>query len=255
MPAARWTSHDVLPFSAVALHRLMANEIPAVRLVAFATPEETEAFGNAMTEHSRRTASVAQVTRLGISQYQQGIKGSKAEYFGAAAEARAEYDAIFAASFNPLARVIASLTALGFDAGLMQEPGWGAYFAGTGKVRNGVSPIHVDFSPQDSPDWAVGSLEVQLAWNYYIRVPSSGGELLVWDKQWQPEHDVHQAEGSYWYSPAVVADALELRLAVQPGDVVILNSRNFHAVADSTDRLAYGSFIACHAGGRLGLFS
>jgi len=255
MPASRWSTRDVLPFSAESLRGLIANEVPAVRYAAFATPEETAAFGAAMTEHSRRTSSISQVTRLGISQYQQGVKGSREEYFGAAREARAEYAVIFAASFDPLTRFINALSALGFDAGIMQEPGWGPYFAGTGKVRNGVSPIHVDFSPQDSEGWAVGSLDAQLAWNYYINIPRTGGELLLWDKTWYPEHDIHQAEGSFWYHPTVVADADEVRIAVQPGDVVLLNSRNYHAVAESADRLAYGSFIACYDGGRLGLFS
>jgi hypothetical protein len=217
--------------------------------------EETAAFGAAMLAHSRRTASISQVTRLGISQYEQGVKGSKEAYFRAAAEAREEYATIFASSFNPLARFVDALCALGFDAGLMQEPRWGPYFAGTGKVRNGTTPIHVDFSPQDSPDWAVGSIEAQLAWNFYVNVPTRGGELIVWEKTWQPEDDVHQAEGSYWYYPSVVANVPELRIAAQPGDVVVLNSRNYHAVADSVSRLAYGSFIGHHAGSRLGLFS
>lgn len=255
MLTRRWVTDQVVPFNTEGMRQLIANEVPALRIPAFATPGETTAFGEAIVARSRRTSSVPQVTRLGISQYQQGIMGSKAEYFAAAVEARAEYAAIFAASFDPLSRFIGVLRAEGFDAGVMEEPGWGPYFAGTGKVRNGFSPIHVDFSPQDSPDWAVGALEAQLAWNYYVQVPPSGGELLLWDKVWEPVHDVHQAEESYWYHPTAVEGAPELRVPVQAGEVLILNSRNFHAVAESADRLAYGSFIAVQGGGQLGLFS
>jgi hypothetical protein len=255
MIATHWSSTDVPPVSATTLRQLIANEVPAVRHVAFASPSETAAFGSAMLEGARRSSSVKQVTRLGISQYEQGIRGSKQQYFDAAREAREEYATIFAASFDPLSRFIDLLCGLGFRAGLMEEPGWGPYFAGTGKVRNGESPIHVDFSPQDSAGWAVGTLRAQLAWNYYINVPDTGSELLLWDKLWQPEHDVHQSADSYWYHPSVVEGAIALRIPVSAGDVVILNSRNYHAVASSTDRLAYGSFIACHEGDRLGLFS
>lgn len=250
-----WETDAVQPFSAEAIHRLLANRVPAVRLADFATASETRAFGDAMVHGARRTGSIAEVSRLGISQYQQGIRGSKAGYFAAAEQARAEYAAIFTASFNPLQRFLAALESVGFASDVESEPGFGRYFAGTGKLRNGESPIHVDFSPQDSAGWRVGTLQAQLAWNYYVQVPPSGGELLLWERAWEPSHDALMVPGQYYFPPTVVAGARMLRLPVQPGEVVLLNSRCYHAVAHSENRLAYGSFVAWYGGRALRLFS
>jgi len=131
----------------------------------------------------------------------------------------------------------------------------GNYFAGNGKLRNGYSPIHVDFAPQDSAGWAVAEAGAQLAWNLYLRVPAEGGKLLLWDKYWQPEDDRHQVDDNYFYEDTVVRDARMIRVSVSPGEVIILNSRNFHAVSEARDRLAFGSFISVFEGDRLRLWS
>ena len=250
-----WHTVDVQPFTRESVDRLLRHEVPAVRLASFATPAESQAFADAMLGGARRTGSIAQVARLGISQYQQGVRGSKAAYFAAADEARAEYAAIFAASFNPVQRFIAALEGVGYAAEVEEEPGHGRYFAGTGKLRNGHTPMHVDFSPQDSTGWRVGALQAQLAWNLYLQVPPEGGELLLWERLWQPEDDAWLEPGQYYHRPEVVADARELRLPAVPGEVLILNSRCYHAVSDSENRLAYGSFVAWYGDNRLGLFS
>ncbi len=250
-----WTTTDVPPLTRDSVLQLIDNRVPAVRIDDFATPNEVAELGRELTEHSVRTRSISEVTRLGISQYQQGLRGSKSEYFDTAVRIAPAFEGIFARSFSPVERFVGALRNVGFDTAVMEEPGFGPYWAGTGKLRNGFSPIHVDFAPQDSQGWTIGESVGQLAWNLYLRVPDAGGELLVWDKQWRPEHDVHQAPESYWYTEEVVAGLPRLELAVRPGQIVVLNSRNFHAVADSKDRLAFGSFISVFDDGRLRLWS
>ena len=250
-----WKSTKVAPASGETLRALIDNRVPAVSMSGFATPAEVEALARELTEHSLRTRSITQVTRLGISQYQQGLCGSKQEYFDTARSIAPAFRAIFERSLSPVDRFLSRLRELGFDADVMAEPGFGSYWAGTGKLRNGFSPIHVDFAPQDSEGWAIGESVAQLAWNFYLRVPPTGGELLVWDKLWLPEHDVHQVSDSYYYTDEAVEGVARLEFPVEAGQVVILNSRNFHAVAESEDRLAFGSFISVFDDGRLRLWS
>jgi hypothetical protein len=86
-------------------------------------------------------------------------------------------------------------------------------------------------------------------------VPERGGELLLWDRRWVPEDDIHMVEDNYYYDDAVVRGARMLTVGVQPGEVIIINSRSYHAVAEAEDRLAFGSFISVFADGRLRLWS
>lgn len=250
-----WKSTEIYPLAHATVVELIENKIAGVRISQFATASEVAGFKELLLEKSCRTRSIEQVTRLGISQYQQGIRDSKKEYFRLAKEVRQDFEAIFAQSFSPVRRVIDHFKSAGFDADIMHEPGFGDYFAGSGKLRNGFSPIHVDYAPQDSQGWAVGASQAQLAWNFYLQVPTTGGELLLWDKEWQPEDDVYQVKDNYYYSEEVVKHLPVLKVKVVPGEVVIVNSRCYHAVAESENRLAYGSFISVFPGHKLRLWS
>lgn len=250
-----WKDEKIHPFSHAAVLALIENRVPAVRIEDFASDDEVHRLLEVLLEHACRTRSIKQVTRLGISQYQQGLRDSKESYFAQAKQLSEEFSRLFAQSFAPVQRLIGKLDGVGLDAGIMHEPGLGSYFAGNGKLRNGFSPVHVDFAAQDSDGWAVASARAQLAWNLYLRVPGRGGELLLWDKSWMPEDDVHRDGDNYYYRDTVVRGVPMLRTPVRPGEVILINSRNYHAVADAEDRLAFGSFISVFDDGRLRLWS
>jgi hypothetical protein len=250
-----WKNSKIQELSYPSLLGLINNRIPAIRISAFADARETDALATGLLEHACRTNSISQVTRLGISQYEQGVRVSKDNYFNLSKRLAAEFARIYAETFSPVRRMIQQLKGKGFDADIMSEPGMGHYFAGNGKLRNGYSPVHVDFAQQDSAGWAIADADAQLAWNLYLRVPAEGGELLLWDKQWQREDDKHQVDDNYFYDDAVVHDARMLRISVVPGEVMIINSRNFHAVSGARDRLAFGSFISVFEGNRLRFWS
>lgn len=250
-----WETDKVQPISHDSLQALIDNRIPAVRIDSFATQAEAAQLLRALLDHACRTCSIREVTRLGISQYEQGVRDSKQAYFSQAHALEEAFSRIFAQSFAPVQRLISRLVEAGFDADIMYEPGFGHYFAGNGKLRNGFSPVHVDFAAQDSQGWAIADAGAQLAWNLYLRVPREGGELLLWDKLWDPADDIHQAADNYFYTDAVVQGARMLSVGVRPGEVIIINSRNYHAVAQAHDRLAFGSFISVFDGGRLRLWS
>lgn len=250
-----WKTNKIQKVDFNSLASLIDGRIPAIRIETFADSQESDALANGLLEHARRTSSIEQVTRLGISQYQQGVQKSQEHYFNLARIMDAEFSHIYAGSFSPVNRLITRLRTLGFDTDIMSEPDLGAYFAGNGKLRNGYSPVHVDYAPQDSAGWTVAEADAQLAWNLYLRIPPQGGELLLWDKLWQPEDDRYQVNHNYFYHDAVVKGVPMIRISVSPGDVVIINSRNFHAVSETQDRLAFGSFISCFQDGRLRLWS
>lgn len=250
-----WENDNINELSYLSLVALIENRIPAVRIEAFANAHESDVFVNGLLEHACRTSSISQVTRLGISQYEQGIRASKDNYFKLARRLETAFAQVCARSFSPVQRLINQLGKKGFDTSVMTEPGMGKYFAGNGKLRNGYSPVHVDFAQQDSAGWAIAEAGVQLAWNLYLRVPPEGGQLLLWDKHWQPEDDRYQVDNNYFYDDAVVRNARMVRVSVSPGEVIIINSRNFHAVSEARDRLAFGSFISVFEDDRLRLWS
>ncbi len=74
--------------------------------------------------------------------------------------------------------------------------------------------------------------------------------------RWSPDDDDrYQVPGTYSYRPEVVDGVRRVDLPVTVGDVVMLNSAAYHSVADSSERLAFGSFVSVFDDGRLRLWS
>jgi hypothetical protein len=251
-----WATTEIPAFGREALAALAAADVPAVRLARFASTHEVGALRDLLLAGAVRTSSIKEVTRLGISQYEQGLRGSKAAYFRQVQALTPSFAAIYARSFHPVDRFIAKLRGIGIDADVMSEPEYGRYWSGSGKLRQGLTPIHVDFAPQDSAGWAIADTRVQLSWNVYLDNPSGGGDLHVWERRWRPEDDlVHQVEGQYYYRPDVVDGVRRVDVPVAVGDVVILNSALYHTVGKAAGRLGFGSFISLFDDGRFRLWS
>jgi hypothetical protein len=75
-----WVSTEIPAFDRGAMAALAAAEIPAVRLARFASIAEAHLLRDLLLAGAVRTHSIAEVTRLGISQYEQGVRGSKAAF-------------------------------------------------------------------------------------------------------------------------------------------------------------------------------
>ena len=249
-----WLTRDIRDMSTGNLTALIRNEVPLVQVDHFASAHEIEQLKQALLGQARRTRSIKQVTRLGISQYAQGLCQSKENYFKSVPAVSKEFSQVFRDSFDPVSRLLENLSQCRFDAQVMEEPGLGKYAPCAGKLRNGFSPVHVDFAAQDSPGWCVGEADVQLAWNLYLEIPQTGGELFLWDKQWQPEDDQHQVSDIYYYDNTVIEYLDPLRVKPHAGQLLLLNSRNFHAVNEASDRLSIGGFISFFAPNNLRLW-
>ena len=237
------------------LKLLIDNQIPAIRIKSFATELEAEDLANQLLTHAKKTSSVKTVTRLGISQYEQGLVEGKANYFSLVEECNQTLDQVTQTTFHPVNRLSNLLKNYIPDVGVLTEPGYGSYFAGVGKLRTGHTPVHIDYGPRDAPEWAIGKVKAQLAWNCYLRVPPTGGLLKVWEKPWVPEDEIHAVKDTYYHSETVVENARYVLLKPQVGDILLLNSRNFHTVTPCEGRVAFGSFIGLMPEGSLRFWS
>jgi hypothetical protein len=248
---SKWQDRRIGSIDCASIDALVSNCIPTLRLKAFATDKEIQAPSSVLIESCQRFSSVPQVTRLGISQYDSGIERSKDDYFRLAQIATKTECAIFTSSLDHLARLRERFLAPGLHAGIMVEPGFGSYFMGSGKMRRGNSPIHVDLAPQNSPGWAIAQCVSQPAWDHDLEIPVGGGEPPVWDRLWQRENDPFQVDDRYFCEPQVMDGADSLSIEVRRGHPAMITSRNLHAVAETENCLAIGSFISEFADYRL----
>lgn len=219
--------------------RLVRNEIPAVVIRDFATPEEcrrllqySEAIGFALYERVQPP-----IDRIGTTVFEHS-GSSVSTYFAKAERARAIRDEIFAQSFSPLERLMGRLRkAVGTPVSVAADPTHGSYYAGLiRRIENGTL-LHIDYAPAEQSDWWVAQVEAQLAWNLYLELdPVDPGMTRVYNRAWVPADEEFKIPDSYGYERAVVEGVEPFVLQPTVGDVYVFNTRNFHEVAPSKGR-------------------
>ena len=106
--------------------------------------------------------------------------------------------------------------------------------------------LHADYAPFLTENWSIKNIDSELAWNIFLEVPKTGGECIVYNRQWQLKDNQFITDESYGYSEHVIINSKESVYKPQVGDLVIFNSRNFHKVNPSkgpSDRITIGGHI------------
>lgn len=217
------------------LRALIAGEVPAVRIVGFATAEECAAFCKAIRggTETRREAETSRMTLIGVNFSNYGGQG-KEGYFEQVEPSYAAVGAIARrAGFDPLQRMIERLAAIWpAHVGVAQEPGYGRYFAGGIKARTTSGHLHYDFVPHTAPGFAIAGIQDQLGWNLYLDMPRHSGQTITWRRP------VAREAGAAGGGPAralnldrgYVEGAQSFTFQPKIGEVVIINTRYPHDI-------------------------
>lgn len=260
---SRWAEEAPRPLDRDALVALFDNRIPAIRVPGFATPDECEAFCRAVHAGALRYYAVEPpVGYIGMAQYSYRWGRSRSDYFADVPAAFADQRAVFDASFDPLARVIASLAAnWPAEVGIAHEAGLGDYFAGIIRVANAGIRLHADFAPFNAPGYSVASIDAQIGWNIYFEMPGAGGDTVVVNAPWTPTPIGDQPPPSYDLDLRESERAQHHVFTPQVGELVLFNVRNPHQVlpAATTEtersRISIGAFVGRMPDRRLVMWS
>jgi hypothetical protein len=261
---SNWEVLELPELTQESLQALLDNEVGCVTVPDFIDPEHREAaFAPLMKAqdwsfYGGDGGEESTVGRLGMTQYEH--HEAKEAYFAAAPAANARRSEIFGSVKDPVEVVIDAFdSAWPGSAGLAEEDGQD-YFAGVFRRSGGDGiAIHADWGPRDGPDWTIGQITGQFAWNLFFSSPGQGGgELIVYDAPWEPKMEESATFRFYDYDKELFKDSRKVEVAPEPGILMVFNSRNAHAVAASPDgegRVAVGSFIGVNPDGDLAFWS
>jgi hypothetical protein len=129
-------------------------------------------------------------------------------------------------------------------------------FAGLVREISHGARVHTDEVARQFPGVLDDDPIAQLAFNCYLQLPVTGGELIIYQRRWQPYHEAHR--DGYGYQPSLVADASILTVRPGLGDAVLFDPRNYHKVTASSEdsrRIALSFFIGVTAWGSLLIWS
>jgi hypothetical protein len=255
-----WTSLTVPDrLDAGTLAALFANEIPAIRLADFASPEECRRFAEATRRFAMRPVvgdtpvgqpafAAQRIDHLGMTQAEYKRRGPDA-YLEAARRATAEVRLVFALSFDPVQRLIERLQAcIAQPVAIAHEPDGRLYFCGIVRNSNEGLALHADFAPYQARKLAVERIDAQLAWNFYAESPAEGGVTTLHDAPWQwTPRAADEIADNYPLPRTHVTGARTFEYQPKAGEAWLFNTRNPHEVSpigsSECDRLATACFV------------
>lgn len=248
-----WEKKQEYPLTTESLKMLLEHRIPLIRLKDFATPEECEMLyaQSQLLNFNAYQDVTPKIEKVGITVFEYNTI-SKANYFQGVEQATKLRDSIFAASFNPLERIMAKFRECGANVRIASEPFYGSYYAGLiRKIEHGTQ-VHIDFAPLEQSEWEVCTITAQLSWTLYLKLsPNSHGKTCIYDRQWEPEDEQYKLD-SYGYSDKVLVDADAIAFQPYVGDVLLFNTTNFHYVEPMNgQRVAFTSMIGLLPNGEI----
>lgn len=245
-------SHENLEAHAL-LPLLATNRIAAIRISNFFTRKELD---TAVKNINQRDISWYQNSehrqgRIGISatEYHSKTNG-KLLYFVLAPKCSRIREDMFSGASDPIQKII-GVFSKSYKVSVAHEPDdEGVYFAGLIRAMGAKSTLHFDYAPHQLPGWGVSESEEQFALVLYLQMPADGGGLLIYNRPWVSEDDIHNEDifekGPNGFNPTFLESERPTRISPVTGDLIIFRSRNFHQVEgiDSDQiRLTFNSFL------------
>jgi 2OG-Fe(II) oxygenase superfamily len=256
--ASAWPVVTVDRLDRTSVRALLDNEIAAIRRLDF-LDDDTCRLSTARLLASKSWGYYEGVEprqgRLGITQYEH--HGDRDSYFAAAPTATTARQRALGELPDPLMLLQHELGAVWDEPVAVACEESGTYFAGVFRLGSGAR-YHADWGPRDGPDWAIGGVQAQIAWNVYYAVPTVGGELVLFDRPWSPDLEEHARQRYNDYDPRTLLGHERVDIQVRRGELVMFSSTNVHGVTEAPnggDRLSLGSFIGERNDGSLILWS
>ncbi len=232
--ASEVDNHEIIG----SLDRLSDNSVAALRIPHVYTTEEVDSIVANVDlqgvlwypgfEHKQG--------RIGISATEYVSKeDGKNAYFALEAEASVVRDRIFPGELDPVKKMI-DIFSQGLDTSIAEEPSLdnAKYFTGLIRAMVQESSTHFDFAPQQLPGWQVARSQAQFAVITYLQMPEVGGGLTVYKRPWEPsdeEFNMDTAEkGPNGFDKEFLNDDESITIVPNAGEMIVINSRNFHKV-------------------------
>jgi hypothetical protein len=257
---AAWEFVEVSELSKDGLEAVFSNEIAGLRIPGFVADGECRLAADAISAHGFDYYEKLEppLGRIGITQYER--MKDKPAYFEQAKIAHRVRKELFSTTSDPVSLVVDALNeAWPGEAGVAEETGFGAYFAGIIRITIGGIGIHCDWAPQDAPTWDIGSVSGQLAWNIFYELSETGGETTVYRQPWTQQLQAFADPSAFgYYLPKAVEECDRQQNRPGRGELVIFNSRNLHSVAAAAGsgvRVSASSFVGLMPDRSLALWS
>ena len=228
---------------------LLNGKIPAIVVRNFYDKKQCKKIV-AKIENSQK--SIFQKKLQHIGPFLMSYVTKKKDYFDNAKQTRKTFENIFSENIQPTEKIskIISRILPGYSTSIARESGndFSPYVIRI--HENGKSiPIHKDNVKYEGKEYDFAGIDNQLSCIVHLQEPQSGGEIVIYDKQWS-RNDEKLRNVDFGYSQDVVSRAEFCKISnLCAGDLVMINPNYYHKVTQiqgNIPRITLGMFLGLY---------
>lgn len=214
---------------------LLSGKIAALRIPNFCDSEIVEhglaGLQRKVVKEYSNAEGVGKYENLGMAYFEATEEESKKKYYSDSMSSIQKTREVFSPYFAPIDKVLLELNNQWPMGASLLNLGQGPMFVGLIRaIKKEILP-HEDKLERDDPSiLSKVDYKTQIAFNVYLKVPSSGGNLQLWDIS-LPD-DIYEAlrGSSYGIARDLLPDP-SLSLAPKVGELIAFRPRYIHAVS------------------------
>ncbi|WP_316505748.1 2OG-Fe(II) oxygenase [Nitrosopumilus sp.] len=234
----------------VNLEHVLSGKIPATVIHNFYDEKYCQTIANRVENHSQDNFQNGKLRHIGP--FLMSYVTSKKKYFEDAKQSQRTFERIFCGIKNPIIHIYNSIGKMFPDYSISLAHEFKKdYSSAIIRIHEkGKSiPVHKDNVKYEGKEYALSNIDHQLSCVLHLQESESGGNLVMYNKQWKKE-DERFRNIDFGYSSRLTESSESCKISkFKAGDLVIMNPRYYHKVtkiAGNTPRITLGMFLGFH---------
>lgn len=231
----------------ISLQSIISGKIPAIVIRNFYDEKSCQTIVNRIKNHSQGNFQNGKLRHIGP--FLMSHTTDKKKYFEDAKQSQIIFERIFFGIKNPIMQIYDGINNMLPDYTIsLASEFQNDYSPAIIRIhKNGKSiPIHKDNVRYEGKEYALSGIDHQLSCVIHLQESESGGDLVMYNKQWKKEDEKFR-NIDFGYSSNVIESSESCKMSnFSAGDLVIMNPNYYHKVTKitgDTTRITLGMFL------------
>ena len=231
----------------VNLEHVLSGRIPATVIPNFYDEKYCKTIANRVENHSQNNFQNGKLRHIGP--FLMSYATSKKKYFEDAKQSQRTFEKIFCGIKNPIVEIYGSIGKMFPDYSISLAHEFKKdYSPAIIRIHEKGKhiPVHKDNVRYEGKEYALSGIDNQLSCVLHLQESESGGDLVMYNKQWGKE-DERFRNIEFGYSSRLIKSSEFCKISnFNAGDLVIMNPNYYHKVtkiAGNTPRITLGMFL------------
>ena len=226
---------------------ILSEKIPAIVIRNFYNKKMCQTIVDRITNHSKNNFQNGKLVHIGP--FLMSHTTDKKKYFEEAKEAQRTFERLFFGIRSPIMQIYQGINNWlpNYSISLASEF-QNDYSPAIIRIHEkGKSiPVHKDNVGYEGKEYALSDIDRQLSCVLHLQESESGGDLVMYDKQWKKEEErFRNIDFGYLSRLVDSSEACEIS-NFNAGDLVVMNPNYYHKVTEitgNTPRFTLGMFL------------